>query len=852
MSLGSADTVRERGQAVDALLVAASTATPSSPWPTTHNKPRALRLNGNHARGHDDNHNGSGDRSLQHPDEPADDKTTTDGGRTTLGGDDDLVGAVDQLLNSGGGRGLEVEDGLDLCRSTWKSVETMARALAVGQSVVSTISRCYSLPELGRKSGAQGAAAAAARRSARQAGTEVMHSSLLSSRLAAKALAIFRRLGKAPPTQPDSLYINSAKLPEAAKALDPALDDAAIAAWMKANGFEQQRGMHSDSLEALSWTEYRQALADLSPTFRRHGITAQNSGECASPNSPSLGDERYGNPWEDMADRTAPCTSPLRQRRRGLHSGEGCHRGDRLWDCPPRSPGADSYGVLRRKRHAAVSLDYEGITKQLPQVMPPLDPSILVDHIKAQGRRERKHPGSDGGVSSLWTLDPHERLLKMPLQKEQVSETANPRLVQPRHAAVQLRSRRNEFGRRREAEAGLMTRLARNAGVICRQAKIAEAKKTGRDRLLADQERVEGQREEESRRSLLVRAGARHRASERRLKMEMLKSCIADQLRTIQENEERALDRVSEPAREPCLKPTVPPSDQDARWIYSSGSRSPQGPASPTAQKRRPTVTLSSLVLAKCHSDPGEAAKTLGGTATAFSPDRSRGGSRSGGNGGWVGRGSGEGKGNNTGGADRSPDGNVGGAFACASSSAAGETDVSPAAAAAAAARPAVGGSSPAAGADTSASPTRREQARSREESRRHGGEERRMRQCTSTREARLRPRSQVSPNPWRGRGSGRGGAGYGLSTGPSWSERPVQAAAKAEGRKMKMRSGLGLGNGGGSCLSAVYATPSVSPWCRQTATPSEWGGGHGDFLEGYGQDRGVVGWADDASGSNA
>lgn len=27
-----------------------------------------------------------------------------------------------------------------------------------------------------------------------------------------------------------------------------------------------------------------------------------------------------------------------------------------------------------------------------------------------------------------------------------------------------------------------MARLARNAGVICRQAKIAEAKKTGRDR----------------------------------------------------------------------------------------------------------------------------------------------------------------------------------------------------------------------------------------------------------------------------------------------------------------------------------------------------------------------------------
>lgn len=180
--------MRERGRAVDALLVAASTTTPSRP---TIHKPRAFRLNSNHS-GHDQHdHDGGGDRSFYHPDDAVD--ATTDGGKTTLGGDDDLVGAVDQLLSSGGGRELEVEDGLDLCRSTWKSVETMARALAVGQSVVSTISRCYSLPELGRNSGTRGAAAAAARLLARQAGTEVMHSSLLSGRLAAKALAVFRR-----------------------------------------------------------------------------------------------------------------------------------------------------------------------------------------------------------------------------------------------------------------------------------------------------------------------------------------------------------------------------------------------------------------------------------------------------------------------------------------------------------------------------------------------------------------------------------------------------------------------------------------------------------------------------------
>lgn len=81
---------------------------------------------------------------------------------------------------------------------------------------------------------------------------------------------------------------------------------------------------------------------------------------------------------------------------------------------------------MYRKRKALVEADVRiHVCGSCSQVMPPLDPSILVDHIKAQGRRERKGAGSHGGGSSLWTLDPHERLLKMPLQKEQVSAQKN-------------------------------------------------------------------------------------------------------------------------------------------------------------------------------------------------------------------------------------------------------------------------------------------------------------------------------------------------------------------------------------------------------------------------------------------
>ena len=35
------------------------------------------------------------------------------------------------------------------------------------------------------------------------------------------------------------MYINSSKIPEAAKALDPGLDVATVAAWMVANGFQE-------------------------------------------------------------------------------------------------------------------------------------------------------------------------------------------------------------------------------------------------------------------------------------------------------------------------------------------------------------------------------------------------------------------------------------------------------------------------------------------------------------------------------------------------------------------------------------------------------------------------------------
>lgn len=276
--------------------------------------------------------------------------------------------------------------------------------------------------------------------------------------------------------------------------------------------------------------------------------------------------------------------------------------------------------------------------------------------------------------------------------------------------------------------------------------------------------------------------------------------------------------KVTQPVREPCLKPTVPPPDRDARWIYSSGSPSSrQGlTASPAGPRQTPTITHSSLVLTNRGSNPAEGAKAPG--ATALSTERGSEGSDRGGTGGRVGRAEVEGPGaGGTGG------NNVeGGAFGRAS-----PADVCPA--------------DPVVGASPSAATSRASRRAYSRELRASG--DRRTRRCSSTGEARTRAGSQVREKPVRGRGGERSGPGYGLSARPTWS--PIQAA-KAKDRKTG--SGIGFGQGGGSCLSA--GSPSVSPWCRQASSPADWGGCAGESLDG--QDRGVVGWADDASGSNA
>lgn len=160
-SVGSADTAQDRGRAVSA-LINANAGPASLPWSSTHR--HARRTLNEQRHGHQDDYD-------------TDDVTTVD--------EDALMGAADQLLGMGSREERKGE--LDLCASRWRSVESMARMLAAGQSVASTISKCYSLPELresGRCQQRQGILAGVGRD---------IYTSLVSRRLAAEALTVFRR-----------------------------------------------------------------------------------------------------------------------------------------------------------------------------------------------------------------------------------------------------------------------------------------------------------------------------------------------------------------------------------------------------------------------------------------------------------------------------------------------------------------------------------------------------------------------------------------------------------------------------------------------------------------------------------
>ena len=168
MTSRSADNARKSGRAVKDLLATCSRVSPS-PWPSAGRRQQYTpRKKSDGCKGYRYHFKGYNTRTNDTNNKIEDDTLVAE------------VGEPHDYSSKGD------KQELDFRTSTWKSVETMVRILIAGHSVVSTISKCYSLPELGRSDGG------VHHRRLESDGTGKL-TPLFAERLAAEALAVFRK-----------------------------------------------------------------------------------------------------------------------------------------------------------------------------------------------------------------------------------------------------------------------------------------------------------------------------------------------------------------------------------------------------------------------------------------------------------------------------------------------------------------------------------------------------------------------------------------------------------------------------------------------------------------------------------
>lgn len=243
--------------------------------------------------------------------------------------------------------------------------------------------------------------------------------------------------------------------------------------------------------------------------------------------------------------------------------------------------------------------------------------------------------------------------------------------------------------------------------------------------------------------------------------------------------------QVGNTEREPYTTPTIPPDDQDTRWIYSSGKPfQPWSSAStPEPRLRSPTNTFSMFPLESKPPPSAATTPTVAHERGGYTPGGERGSSK----------------------ARR-----AGLEKATALMTITGDT-------------------------------TEEQQPHSRTSP----GEQSR-RQFNNTWGARMCSANQ-RPEPLRVADTSGKAAEYGLSLkllrsrGLLANERmPVGSYASSSNRS--------LDAGAPPTLSSCANSPSVSPWCRQVASPAGWdSGGGGEAVEV--EERGVVSWNDEAAG---
>jgi hypothetical protein len=202
-------------------------------------------------------------------------------------------------------------------------------------------------------------------------------------------------------------------LVRALQLLDPTMPDSKVSTWL-----EQHPDSDSNSNDALTWDQFKVALADLCSRYRALPLSRlQRANSEATLNS-----------------TTRNRNSVSRQKQ--LHYNRTQNS---LIEYDTSTVHADSegigYDIARRADAKAALIDYDAATRVPPHVVPAIDPSILVDHIKSEARRlrkerqahaqflsgdtlhsTRKHTLKHSKKSIRSSIDIHERLAKTELQ----------------------------------------------------------------------------------------------------------------------------------------------------------------------------------------------------------------------------------------------------------------------------------------------------------------------------------------------------------------------------------------------------------------------------------------------------
>jgi hypothetical protein len=185
---------------------------------------------------------------------------------------------------------------------------------------------------------------------------------------------------------------------QALQLLDPTMPESKVSIWLE---------QHPDS---LTWEQFKVALADLCSLYRALPLS-----RLQQANS------------EAMLTRKMNSVS----RQKQLHYDRTQNS---LIEYDTSTVHADSegigYDIARQADAKAALIDYDAMTRVPPHVVPAIDPSILVDHIKLEARRLRKERQAHEQFLSGGTLHTtHKHKLKLDKKSTRSSKGIHERLA---------------------------------------------------------------------------------------------------------------------------------------------------------------------------------------------------------------------------------------------------------------------------------------------------------------------------------------------------------------------------------------------------------------------------------------